>query len=90
MGKIWGGTKNKMKRTVLLLIVDAGENGCLGKVAVYLPHPSTKTSFISSHNYSGSDQRDVRHERASPNLPGIPRHGDARPVSLLVFRQLSG
>jgi hypothetical protein len=56
-----------MKRTVLLLMADAGENGFLGKVAVNFPHPSTKTSVISSHDHFGSAQSDFRHEQASPN-----------------------
>jgi hypothetical protein len=76
-----------MKRMVLLILVlilmiDLAEDGCLGKVTVYLPHPSAKTSVTSSHNHPDSGQTDFRHELASLNLPGSPRHGDAKPVTL--------
>jgi hypothetical protein len=81
--------ETRMKRVVLLilvllLLVDLAEAAILGKANFYLPNPSAKTSVTSSHNHPGSGQNDFRHELASQNLPGHPRHGDARTVSLHV------
>jgi hypothetical protein len=84
----WQEAKTKMKRLVLLILVfllmlDFAEDGCLGKATFDLPHPSAKTSVISSsHPVSG--QTDCQHELASLDLPGSLRHGDAQPVTLRV------
>jgi predicted small lipoprotein YifL len=69
---------------VLLLLVDLAEDGCLGKAMLYLPCPSAKTSVTSCHQHPGSGQSDFGHDLASPKVPGSPRHGEARPVSLQV------
>jgi hypothetical protein len=68
---------------VLLLFVDLAEDGYLGKVNFYLFNRSAKTS-VSSCPHPGSGQTDFWHEPTSPDLPGSPRHGYARIVSLLV------
>ena len=77
-----------MRRTVLLILAlllmfDLAEDGCLGKAKFDLPHPSAKTSVTSSHHFD-SGQVDFRHELASADLPGIPRHADTQPVTLGV------
>jgi hypothetical protein len=78
--------ETRMKRMVLLilallLLMDLAEDGCLGKAKVYLPHPSAKTTVTSSH-HPGSVKTYFRHELASTDLPGSPRHGYARSVNL--------
>jgi hypothetical protein len=79
--------KTKMERMVLLilallLILDLAEDGCLGKVKVYLPHPSTNTSVTSSHHHPDSAKTDIGPELALKDWPGIPRPGNARLVTL--------
>jgi hypothetical protein len=79
--------KTKMKRTVLLILVlllmiDLAEDGCLGNVKVYLPHPSSKTFVTSSHNHLDSAKTDLRHELSFKDLPRSPCPGNARPVTL--------
>jgi hypothetical protein len=67
----------------LLLMFDLAEDGCLGKATFDLPHHSAKTSVTSFHHFD-SGQVDFRHEPASADLPGIPRHADTQPVNLRV------
>jgi len=64
----------------LLLTFDLAEDGCLGKAKFVLPHPSIQTSFASFH-HSDSGQVDFRHELASADLLGSPRHADPQPVT---------
>jgi hypothetical protein len=68
---------------VLLLMFDLAEDGCLGKATFNLPHPSAKTSVTSSH-HSDSGQVDFRHELATADVPGSPRHADTQPLTLRV------
>ncbi|OGP72529.1 MAG: hypothetical protein A2Y80_09850 [Deltaproteobacteria bacterium RBG_13_58_19] len=67
---------------VLLLLMDVAEDGCLGKAKVYLPHPSAKTTFTSSHNHPDFAQIDFRHKLAFTDLPGSRCHGNGQPVIL--------
>jgi hypothetical protein len=68
---------------VLLLMVDIAEDGFLGRVNFYLPHPSAKTSItFSVHPHTG--QTDFGHELAFLDLPGRPWYGSTQPVTLQV------
>jgi hypothetical protein len=69
---------------VLLLVVDMAEDGFLGKVKVYLPHPSAKTSVNSSHHHPAPGQTPFRHELVFTDLLGSLLDKDARPVILRV------
>jgi hypothetical protein len=75
-----------MKRVVLLLLVlllliDLGEDGGLGKGTFVAPQSSAKTSVTSSH-HPDSAKTDFRHGLSFKDLPGSPAYGNVRPITL--------
>ena len=67
---------------VLFLMVNLAEGGCLGKGKFNLPAPSAKTSVTPTDDHPNSDKIDFRHELASTDLLGSPRHTDAQLLAL--------
>jgi hypothetical protein len=78
-----------MKRFAMLilalaLLLDLAEDGYLGKVTLWLFHPSAKNSITSCHSNSGPGQTDFQYGPASPDVQKSGRQGDALPIILYV------